>query len=234
MLTTDTASTLYAQLLEYHDTNQGEARNAIRDMRPLFEGIFKTLTVGEERAFSNIYARTLFVMETFRTPQEITDRIHGFRRFANRVVHEEAFTISKERYLACLEALATIIHHFSGQAIPETLSSLYTGKTRPFEKPPRPKGDTIAGVRCVVLEIAELKEASNGTPYFKLICSAEDTDMGTFTLFLWKSELNDLSRLHRLVWPWCTLQIHTLRKDAVAPDTYSSVPETQVIRSPTI
>lgn len=232
MLNQDTASTLYAQLLEYHDTNQGDARNAIRDMRPLFEGIFKTLTVNEERAFSNTYARTLFVMETRKTPREIVDRVHGFRRFANRVVHEEAFPIPKPRYLACLEALATIIHHFSGAAIPEAIATIYAGKVQPFEKPVRPKGDTIAGVRCVVLEIGELKESSSGYPFFKLTCSAEDTDMGTFTLFLWKSELNDLSRLHRLVWPWCTLQIHTLRKDGVVPDTYSSVPETQVILEP--
>ncbi len=232
MLTTDTATTLYAQLLEYHQTNKADARNAIRDMRPLFEGIFKTLTVGEERAFSNIYARTLFVMETQLTPQEIIDRIHGFRRFANKVVHEEAFPISKTRYLACLEALAAIIHHFSGESIPQELAALYTDKTTPFEKPPRPKGDLIQGVRCVVLEIGELKEASNGTPFFKLTCSAEDVDLGTFTLFLWKSELNDLSRLHRLVWPYCTLQVHTLRQDGKVADTYSSVPETQVILEP--
>ncbi|MCB0695311.1 MAG: AAA family ATPase [Chitinophagales bacterium] len=233
MLSPDIAPTLYDRILEAHHANPDSMRNAIRDLRPLFEGIFLTLTEGEARAFSNVYSRTLFVIESNNLPEEMKELIHGFRKYANKVVHDPEFKVDQKGYFTCLSALAGIIFSFTGIKPPVQLTALYEHeKGLGFVKARKPVGETLDKVRCVVLESTDLLHTDDGVPFFRLRCMDTEGELGKFDLSLWHSEINDLSQLHRLVWPYCTLQIHTLRKRTDKPDSYTSIPATQVILEP--
>ena len=233
MIPSALAQTYYDRILEAHTGNEGAPKNAVRDLRPLFENIFRQLTESERRGFSNVYARTEFVIRNRQVPPAITQRIHGFRRFANRVVHEMSSEVSDEGYACCLEAMALIVRHFSGEEVPEALRLLYEGRTgQGFRAPEQPSGELHDGVRCVVLEVGDLQHADNGTPFFRMRCSDTGSDLGEFSLTLWQSPLNDLSALQSLVWPYAILQVHRMRRFPNRQDAWSSVPETQVILEP--
>lgn len=233
MITSSLAQTYYDRILEAHHSNEGAPRNAVRDLRPLFENIFRQLTESERRGFSNVYARTEFVIRNRQVPVALTQKIHGFRRFANRVVHEMRTEVTGEGYACCLEAMALIVRHFSGEEVPDALHQLYEGLTGPgFRAPDQPIGEYHDGVRCVVLEVGERQHADNGTPFFRMRCSDTSSELGEFSLTLWQSPLNDLSSLQSLVWPYAILQVHRMRRFPNRQDAWSSVPETQVILEP--
>lgn len=223
----------FDQLLDHHFQNPNSPRNAIRDMRPLFESIFKTLTAGEKRAFSNMYARTLYVMRSRKTPPELNRRIHGFRRFANQVVHNAPFPIAEGQYAACLEAMSCIIAHFSQSEIPASLSAVYKGRVTPFAAPPKVKREMLPSLRCVVLEIGVIHTSPDQTSrQFQLLCSGEDPGMEEFRLTLRDNAVTALTLVHPLLWPYATLQLHHISRPAHQPDAWASTDATRVILEP--
>lgn len=223
----------FDQLLDHHFQNPNSPRNAIRDMRPLFESIFKTLTAGEKRAFSSMYARTLYVMRTRKTPPELNHRIHGFRRFANQIVHNAPFPIEEGQYAACLEAMSRIIAHFSQSEIPASLPAIYEGRVTPFPAPPKVKREMLPSLRCVVLEKGDIQSSPDqSSRQFQLLCSGEDPGMEEFRLILRDNAVSDLTLNHRLLWQYATLQIHHISRLAHQPDVWASTNATRVVLEP--
>jgi len=233
MLSAATATTLYDRILEAHQTHPDERRHAIRDLRVLFEGVFNTLTEGARRGFTSVNARAVFIIKTRSVPPEMAGLIHGFRRYGNNVTHKDRFRIRPEEYFSCLEAMARIVSWFSDTAVPPELEALYAGKTGGGFAPFRaPAGEHQDRVRCVVTEFGSLHTNEAGHTRFILHASDMDGDLGDFTLSLWNHDHNDLTTLHRLIWPYCTLQIHHIRRRTHPEQAWTSTPSTQVVMEP--
>jgi len=232
LLESNYAQILYNQLLEAHISNEGNYKNAIRDMRLTFESIFTTLTSKEVQAFSNLFARTVFVIDKHQIPDPIVKGISGFRKYANKAIHEEGFIIEESKYFTSIKAIASIIHFLSGELIPEDLSELYAGKGNLTFSFVRSKEiELIEYTKCTVLSIGELKTTDTGTPFFHLFCESED-DLDKFTIILWDSEYNKLTKLHTFLWVYATLAITNFKKIENHENFYSSIPLTQIIIEP--
>lgn len=233
MLRADTAAILYQRIREAHQPEPKNHRHAVRDLRLVYESTFNTLTEGTRRGFSTVHARAIFIIKTLQVPANIAGLIHGFRRYGNKVTHKYGFHIQAEHYFSCLEAVARIVSWFSETAIPSDLEELYAGKTgggfTPYQPP---AGEGMEFLRCVVTFIHPMKETQDGTPWFLIEATDLDGELGDFTLSLWKHDHNNLSTLHRLLWPYCTLQIHHIRRQPHAPDAWTTTPSTQVVMEP--
>lgn len=226
------AEVLYTQILESHIRNKNDHINSIRDFRLVFEHVFRKLTEGEAQVFSNTFQRVVFVIDKYGLPKALSDEIHGFRRFANSITHEEVKSVSEKNYLTYLKAVCMAIRQFSGLAIPGTLASLYGedgGLT--FSSRTYTTFEEIERVKCVVKGKGEIEIRPDGKRQFILNCEDEG-EAGIFKLVIRADEKNCFGDLHPMVRNYSTLNLIRIRKDPMQQNTYVTGPETRIVLEP--
>ncbi len=226
------ADTLYFQLLESHQRNLHDRRNAIRDFRVVFEQVFRKLTEGEPQVFSNIFQRVVFVIDKFEVPEPLRDELHGFRLFGNRVTHEPATVVTERYYLTSLRAVCIAIELFSGIPVPDPLLEIY-GRTEglSFSSRTYHRLESIPLLKCIVRGIGEREVRPDGKPQFLLNCEDEH-DLGPFKLVVRADERNLFDELYPLLQPYRTLNLLHILKDPGQEATYLTGPETRLVLEP--
>jgi protein-disulfide isomerase-like protein with CxxC motif len=204
--------------------------HAIRDFRAILESLFRQLTAGDTRSFSNLFGRIEYVFDRRSVPLPLREQVHGLRIYANKLTHEPADP-DPIHYLLSLRAICETVAFFLGKEIPAVLSEQYQSLgDRRFRRDRSRLSSEVAVLKPVVLEVMPIRNSADGTPFFTLL--ARDEEAGDIELQLWNHPKNDLTQLQGLLRPWQTLHIFQVRKDESRDDRYNSGPATRVVIEP--
>ncbi len=226
------ADTLYFQLLESHERNAHDRRNAIRDFRVVFEQVFRKLTEGEPQVFSNVFQRVVFVIDKYEAPEGLRDEMHGFRLFGNKVTHEPATVVIERNYLTSLRAVCLTIAHFSHVPVPDRLLELYgsvPGLT--FSSRTYRRVESVPLVKCVVKGKGDLETRPDGRMQFLLNCEDEG-ELGLFKLVVRPDDRNLFRPLYAMLREYTTLNLLHIVKDPGQEGTYLTGSETRIVLEP--
>ncbi|MBN1633488.1 MAG: ATP-dependent helicase [Ignavibacteria bacterium] len=203
LISPDSAGLYYDKIFALKNSN-ADLFSKITRYRLILESFFRELTKNEKQAFSGVFSRILYVTEKYNTSNEINNLIHGFRKFANTIVHSDNYHSinALEDELKCIKALSEIINCFSGTAIPDEIIYLYKNSGVPgFEEVKKSLRKKILFLRTVVLNVSDEKKTSTGMSFFTVKLESEDETeqffLNIYPPFLYlKSALKYLSNLN--------------------------------------
>ena len=229
LISADSAGLYYDKIFALKGNN-ADFFSKVTKYRLILESLFRELTKNEKQVFSGVYSRILYITEKYSTSAEINNYIHGFRKFANSIVHSDNYhTINAaEDEIKCIKSLSEIVKYFSGTEIPDEICSIYkTTGIAGFEESKQSARTKILFLRTVVLEISDEKKTATGVPFFTVKLESENED-GQFFLNLYPPFLYLRSTLKYL----SNLNIFNVIQTKSNKDLYNTTPETLLIFEP--
>lgn len=151
--------------------------------RRLFESLFKELVKDDPQSFDgkySLYGIMVYIIEKYNLPNEISEKVHNFRKFANIVIHNSNFNklipISPddiEKF--CIKSLCETILFFSEISVPDELLNLYRDlKEVPNLFSQKKQDRELKSTIVTFLSCSERKINIKGDIYYTLTCEAED------------------------------------------------------------
>ena len=152
--------------------------------RQILEELFKELTRDENRFFSNLFARTKFIFNTYNTPEYIQRGVDFTRRTTNKIVHPTDYTLKDTDELYCIKNLCLALKHFSDVPVPSKLKETYEpglakNTENKAEQVSFPKQESYHFYAIVT----QVLPANENPKTRKILC--ENEDFGVFSLLLW-------------------------------------------------
>lgn len=229
LISADSAGLYYDKIFALK-TGNVDFFSKVTRYRLILESLFRELTKNEKQAFSGVYGRILYITEKYSTPEEINNHIHGFRKFANMIVHSDNYlphnTAADE--LKCVKSLSEIISYFSGVDVPLEIISLYeTAYITGFNEIKKSERNKIIFLRAVVLNISDEKKTSTGMPFFTVKLDSED-ETGQFFLNIYPPFLYLKNALKYLT----NLNIFNIIQTKNNKDLFNTTPDTLLILEP--
>lgn len=210
-------------------------QHVIIEFRKLFEDIYIELCQEERRAIGNIFSQVCFITRKYNIPLRINGEAHGFRKLANKVVHEFP-PVSMRLLKASLQAMCILIEYFSSKPIPEKLIDLYQSPV-PLSLIPkdRKRPPQVAFDRAVVIEIKEGREGD----YVSLICESE-YEMGNYTLYVRDAGFKNKPAPYgqnfletaRSIWEFSTVHFFNIGRDEKRSSVYHTSYQSLIVLEP--
>jgi len=188
-------------LVEISKNNQKNQQKA-NDLNELLTLVLKVLTSSEIQSFSNNFSRCEFIIDVYKTPQDITQIIRYFDVIRRKNKLKESFQNLDVQNI--IWSLSVLINYFSKITIPNSLEKYSNVIQRISYKA---KGDTIKDVFLFVLEVSEEKRTQQGKPYFTL--SGNHQDYGKLSINLWE----EFYYLKKLVWQYSTVYFSLIEEN---------------------
>ena len=230
LIAREPAESFFDILLEIHE-NGGDYFSKIVSCRKCFDDFFREITKNEHAAFTGTYARTEFVLQTCGADQELTDKVHAFRKKAVMVAKGRLKKTDETLYLTFLKTLCGIISAMTECAAPPELEAAIKDAPDGFKEEKTKVYETIEFTNCVVLNKTEIKRGSAGTENFSIYCE-DATELGRFSLRIYRNHFEDLEKLHESISKYSTLNIFNISISVKEKYFYSTNFETQIIVEP--
>ncbi|MCE1164491.1 MAG: AAA domain-containing protein [Bacteroidetes bacterium] len=230
LLSKESAESFFDILLEIH-AEGGDLFTKIVSCRKCFDDFFREITRDENVTFTGTYARTEYVLQTCGAGQELSDRVHAFRKKAWMVVKGKTKKIDGTLYLTFLKTLSGIVSEMTECAVPAELAEVTKDAPDAFSEEKTKVYETIEFTSCVVLNKTEIKRGSAGTENFSIYCEDEE-GLGRFSLRIFRNHFEDLERLHESINKYSTLNIFNINISVKEKYFYSTSFETQIIVEP--
>lgn len=225
----DKALLLYDRILELKISNS-DYFSKVTKYRQILESVFRELTKNEKQAFSGLYGRILFITEKYGTSSSINNHIHGFRKYANSVVHSENYHPLNPAgdELKCIKSLSEIVNYFSGKPVPDEIHSVLqnTGITG-FDKVKHTERTVISYVQAVTLQVSNEKKSATGKSFFTVKLESED-EPGQFFLNIYQPFVYLRTALNYLSY----LNIFNIIQSKGDKGVYNVTPDTLIILEP--
>ena len=227
---------LFERLFEIIENDRLSPKERIPKYRTILDDLFKALTADSNILFSDLFARTTFIIKEFDIPGETKNAIHSLRILANKAVHDAEYIPEKKDDIKCVYQLSAILHYFSKEDVPARITEYYKNslneikKETPFIKATLPSYDFFAVVESVFLPHGEMEGK-----FCILTCDTED--LGIIKLKLWnnKSESgfgSDLSVFGKMVEPYQSIYVTKVKQDKDRENEYSATKESFVVLEP--
>ncbi|MDD5362131.1 MAG: AAA domain-containing protein [Ignavibacteria bacterium] len=230
LISKESAESFFDIILEIH-LEKEEPRLKIISLKRSFDELFREITRNENTAFTGTYARIEYVIQTCNVPQEISDRVHQFRKHAVHAAKGRTKEINTPLYLIFLKMICRIIEDFSDTEIPKELAKITGNAKDAFKEEETRIYEKIDFSNCIVLNKTDIKRGSAGTENFSLYC--EDTGvLGRYSLRIYRNHFEDLDRLHENISRYSALNILNINIAVKEKYFYSTNYDTQIILEP--
>jgi len=229
LINSDRALLLYDRILALKNSD-ADYFSKITKYRQILESIFRELTKNEKQVFSGLYSRILFITEKYGTSPTINNHIHGFRKYANSVVHSENYHPLNPAgdELKCIKSLSEIISYFSGKSFPDEIYSVLQNiSITGFDKVRFSERTVIPFVQAVTLQVSDEKKSTAGKPFFTVKLESED-EPGQFFLNIYQPFVYLRTALNYL----SSLNIFNIIQSKGNKGVYNVTPDTLIILEP--
>lgn len=225
----DKALLLYDRILELKNSNS-DYFSKVTKYRQILESVFRGLTKNEKQAFSGLYSRILFITEKYGTSPSINNHIHGFRKYANSIVHSDNYhpINPSDDELKCIKSLSEIISYFSGKPVANEINSVLqnTGVTG-FDEVKHSERNLISFIQAVTLHVSDEKKSVNGKSFFTVKLESED-EPGQFFLNIYHPFLYLRTALKYL----SSLNIFNIIQSKGNKGVFNVTPDTLIVLEP--
>jgi len=222
MLDSETAKYFY-DALSVIITENITARKKLLNYFRLYKELINNILSKENRVFSSYFSKTVFLIDNYRIPEEITSVLKKFRLFASSAARNKNYDV-RDYYTECgLLTIAKLIQHFSDIDIPQTIANRiakleYTEKYISSKKLDFEKIDEI---RCVVLK---KKKYENNLP--EITCVSED--FGTINILL-NSPWNEL---YHFIWEKAVINVINIACIDNENNIYKTIANSLIVLEP--
>lgn len=186
-------------------------KERIPKYRTVLEELFRALTQDAGRYFSNLSARSTYIIKEYEVPRHIANAVNQLRKYANRVVHEEGMEVAAEDDARCLYLISQAIGYFAKLSVPAILQKSFEyyqdsfREERKEKKAPLPSYDFKVIVRDIFVPPGEA-----GKKYCVLTCDTDEFE--TITIKFWNNKNekgfgSDLTGIAGLVYPYATIYV---------------------------
>lgn len=211
-------------------------KEKIPKYRTILDDLFKALTADSNQLFSDLFARTSFVMKEYEIPSNIKDATHSLRVLANKVVHESEFNPEKMDDIKSVYQLSEVLQYFSRENIPIRISDYYKNdigkikKDSQIKKAKLPTYDFLA-----VVEDVYMPKGEQTGRFCVLTCNTDDH--GIIKLKLWNNKNesgfgSDLSIFGKMVEPYQTIYVTGIKQDKDRENEFSTTKDSFVVLEP--
>lgn len=219
----DTLAEIYAEEADFF--------TKIIACKKCFDDLFREITKDENVAFTGTYGRIEYVLQNWGAGQELSDKIHRFRRNAGYVIKGRTQKIDGQLFLTFLRQICEIIYALTECGIPEKLAEALKDAPEGFEETKTRTYETIDFSNCIVLNKTDIKRGAAGGENFSIFC--EDTsELGRYSLRIYKNHFEDLAQLHESISRYTTLNILNINISVKEKYFYSTGFESQIIVEP--
>ncbi len=177
MLDTESAKYFYDSLSVLL-TDDLALREKLLKYYAIYKEVLNKILEKESRAFSSYFAKTVFVIDNYQVPENITSVLKKFRQHASSSSRSRNYNVGKYSLDCGAVAIAKLVNYFSEIEIPSNILYVIDNfDERESNKYFSPAPVKIEEIRCVVVEKAKSK---NEIPELK--CVSED--FGTIVIQL--------------------------------------------------
>jgi len=232
LITPKQAESLYQELISRIAYAVDPWRDYIAGLKNISEKCFNLATKEEKMSFPNSFARLVYTQEKLNFDMELQLEIHGFRKFANKIIFNDKETVSLKQLRMSIRSVATIIWAISDVTAPSNLEELYEGIEEKFIPNYRVIEDQIDFVRAFVMDVSEKLTHKNGAEYFAVKCIDFDETIEPFTILLWNTPKNNFTYLGKRLWVNARINIYNFYKSRTEENIYNSSPSSLIILEP--
>ena len=220
----------YEELTEVFENNTVLLSKVISFKR-IFRNVFNEIPIEEDISFSNLYTRIDYIISTNIFEASLKDNIYWFKTFLYKSIKKKIHFTDAE-FLESLHVLSHIVSELSGTDIPEDLSSVieYSNPVN-ITKEERDTSNDIGLIKCVILNITEIKLNENGSKFFSIFCEGiEDSYRFSFRMF--DSHFPDLEILNRNLKKYQTINLINIKASVIEKYFYTSSKESLLVIEP--
>jgi DNA replication ATP-dependent helicase Dna2 len=229
-ITTQAGTELFERITEITGLEKLSSKERIPKLRIVLEDLFKELTSDENRFFSTLHSRELYIFKTYNPPYYLQQQAKSLRILSNKVVHENNFKVTEQNEATCIKTLCETVAHFSRSIIPEGLDTRYVSTAESFPSIYRPQSEKLS--TFLIIEDISYNEERN---IYNLVCDAEDLDQFTLTIYPEQEDNKikfDLSLFGKQLKKFCRIYITGIKKNSSKESHYDTTPSTCIVIEP--
>jgi DNA polymerase III delta prime subunit len=211
--------------------NNTDLLSKVISFKRIFRNVFNDISIEEDISFSNLYTRIDYIISTNKFEASFKDKIYWFKIFLYKSIKKKIHFTDAE-FLESLYALSHIVSELSGTDIPEDLSSVIEYSSPVIiTKEERDTSNDIGLIKCVILNITEIKLNENGSKFFSIFCEGiEDSYRFSFRMF--DSHFPDLEILNRNLKKYQTINLINIKASIIEKYFYTSSKESMLVIEP--
>jgi len=221
---------LYEELLEIY-VKDTDLISKIILLKKIFRNIFTSISIKEEISFSNLYTRIDYIVNTENLETLIKDKLYWIKNFLYKTIKRK-IKITDDEFLESINVLSNILLELSDIEIPEALFNVIKNAC-PIIKTveDRDSSHDISLIKCVILNITEIKLTDQDIKYFSILCEGTE-DSYRFSLRLFESHFKDLDILNRNLKKYQTINLLNIKSSIIEKYFYVSSKETFIVVEP--
>ncbi|MEI7483238.1 MAG: AAA domain-containing protein [Ignavibacteriota bacterium] len=220
----------YEELTEVYKKDAGLLSKVISFKR-IFRNVFNEISVDEDISFSNLYTRIDYIINTNSFETLLKDKIYWFKTFLYKSIRKK-ISFSDTEFLESLYVLSHIVSELSGTGIPKDLSAIIEYYVPVINREEdRDTSHDIDFIKCVILNITEIKLNDNGSKLFSIYCeSLEESYRFSFRMF--DSHFPDLEILNKNLKKYQTINLLNIKASVIEKYFYTSSKESMLVIEP--
>lgn len=150
-----------------------DLRSATTQLNALFYNLIKEITAKESQIFYSHFAQISFVCEAYNLDRAFEDEIHSWRILCRRTQRQEDFAPASWQVMSGVQIMASLVYHFSQEAIPGELLALYKNEDLPSLYQKNDPAEKLPLLRAIILRTTGYELLGNGKGRCMLICETE-------------------------------------------------------------
>lgn len=220
----------FEELTEVYE-NKTEILSKVISFKRIFRNVFNEISIEEDISFSNLYTKIDYIISTNYCEASIKDKIYWFKTFLYKSIKKK-ICITDIELLESLYILSHIVSELSGSEIPEDLSSVIEYSNPVINsKEERDTSNDISFIKCVILNITEIKLGENGSKFFSIFCEGI-VDSYRFSFRMFDSHFPDLEILNRNLKKYQTINLINIKASVIEKYFYTSSKESLLVIEP--
>jgi DNA replication ATP-dependent helicase Dna2 len=188
----------------------------------IYKEFLNTVLEYENRIFSSYFAKTVFIIDNFQVPEEITYYLKRFQIYARSSSQDKKYTVKNYHNRYAVISLVKIVNYFSQLEIPENLFNIISkyDLKKTSESETLGSLEKIKEIKCVLTKKDKFKKETI------LFCNTEE-------LGLIKIQLNPpWVDFYNLVWENATIYFFELIQVANEESTYKTISTSLIVLEP--
>jgi len=182
------AEALYGEVRALADNERMERKDRLVRLRQILEEVVQEALEGDSGSTaSDLFQRSVYLMQRAGVSPRIQRRVHALREVANRSAHELAFVPTEAQERHAFGAVCELTSVLSGVPVPAALQA-YCGMDEEALEEERQTGGPVAVLRAVVLGAGQPSQGigRSGRPmwYKAARCVLDEPDEGVETTLL--------------------------------------------------
>lgn len=182
------AEALYGEVRALADNERMERKDRLVRLRQILEEVVQEALEGDPGSTaSDLFQRSVYLMQQAGVSPRIQRRVHALREVANRSAHELAFVPTDAQERHAFGAVCELTSVLSGVPVPAALQA-YCGMDEEALEEERQTGGPVAVLRAVVLDAGQPSQGigRSGRPmwYKAARCVLDEPDEGVETTLL--------------------------------------------------